>query len=91
MLTILASFAQEESRSVSENCKWRIRKGFADGELINLRFIYGYRIKKGKIEIEESEAEIILMIFNYYIAGMGGTSIAKMLREMNVKKVRGGI
>ena len=26
MLTILASFAQEESRSVSENCKWRIRK-----------------------------------------------------------------
>lgn len=28
MLTILASFAQEESRSVSENCKWRIRKRF---------------------------------------------------------------
>ncbi len=34
MLTILASFAQEESRSVSENCKWRIRKGFAEGELV---------------------------------------------------------
>ena len=26
MLSILASFAQEESRSVSENCKWRVRK-----------------------------------------------------------------
>ena len=26
MLTLLASFAQEESRSVSENVKWRIRK-----------------------------------------------------------------
>ena len=26
MLTILASFAQEESRSISENCKWGIRK-----------------------------------------------------------------
>lgn len=91
MLTILASFAQEESHSVSENCKWRIRKGFANGELINLRFIYGYRIKKGKIEIEESEAEIVRMIFNDYIDGMGGTSIAKMLREMKVKKVRGGI
>ena len=26
MLSILASFAQEESLSVSENCKWRIRK-----------------------------------------------------------------
>lgn len=28
MLSILASFAQEESRSVSENCKWRIRNDF---------------------------------------------------------------
>ena len=28
MLTILASLAQEESRSVSENCKWRVRKKF---------------------------------------------------------------
>ncbi len=36
MLTILASFAQEESRSVSENCKWRIRKGFMEGELVKL-------------------------------------------------------
>lgn len=90
MLTILASFAQEESRSVSENCKWRIRKGFAEGELINLRFMYGYRIKKGKIEIEESEAEIIRMIFKDYIEGIGGTAIAKKLREMGVKKLRGG-
>ena len=31
MLTILAPFAQEESRSVSENCKWRIRKKFEQG------------------------------------------------------------
>ena len=42
MLTILASFAQEESKSVSDNCKWRIRKGFAAGELVNLRFAFGY-------------------------------------------------
>lgn len=90
MLTILASFAQEESRSVSENCKWRIRKGFADGELINLRFIYGYRIGKGKIEIEESEAEIVRMIFEDYIDGMGYRKISKKLREIGVEKLRGG-
>src|SRR5690606_1529546 len=30
MLTILSSFAQEESLSVSENCKWRIRNKFKD-------------------------------------------------------------
>jgi site-specific DNA recombinase len=51
MLTILASFAQEESRSVSENCKWRIRKGFLEGEIVNLRFIYGYNIDDGEITI----------------------------------------
>ena len=34
MLTILASYAQEESRSVSENQKWRVRKAFENGELM---------------------------------------------------------
>ena len=33
MLTILAAYAQEESLSVSENCKWRIHKKFENGEL----------------------------------------------------------
>lgn len=90
MLTILASFAQEESRSVSENCKWRIRKRFADGELVNLRFIFGYHIEKGKIEIDPEESKIVRMIFKDYISGMGCTIIAKKLREMGVKRLRGG-
>jgi DNA invertase Pin-like site-specific DNA recombinase len=37
MLTILASFAQEESLSVSENCKWRIRNKFRQGLPSNLQ------------------------------------------------------
>lgn len=84
MLTILASFAQEESRSVSENCKWRIRKGFGEGELVNLRFMYGYRIKNRNIEIQEEEAKIIRMIFKDYIEGMGCTLIANKLRNMGI-------
>lgn len=44
MLTILASYAQEESLSASENQKWRIRKGFERGEMMGLRFLYGYTI-----------------------------------------------
>lgn len=31
MLTILASYAQEESRSASENQKWRIKRNFEEG------------------------------------------------------------
>ena len=39
MLTILASYAQEESLSVSENMKWRIKKNFEDVRLIKQALI----------------------------------------------------
>ncbi len=42
MLSIMASFAQEESRSISENLKWGVRKRFEEG--IEPRMpLYGYR------------------------------------------------
>ena len=34
MLTVLASFAQEESRSMSENNKWTMKKKFERGEIM---------------------------------------------------------
>ena len=42
MLTLLASFAQEESRSTSENIKWAIKKKFEQGRP-NSFCMYGYR------------------------------------------------
>lgn len=90
MLTILSSFAQEESLSVSENCKWRIRKLFQDGELANLQFMYGYRIVKDRIVIDEGQAEIIRGIFKDYISGVGSTEIARQLQIRGVGTIRGG-
>lgn len=90
MLTILASYAQEESRSVSENCKWRIRKRFQAGELVSLRFMFGYRVVKGKVTVDEREAAIVRMIFSDYIGGMGGGKIAKKLKAMNLPTLHGG-
>lgn len=90
MLTILASFAQEESRSASDNVKWRIRKRFADGELVNLRFMFGYSIRQGKIEINSEQAGVVRMIFSDYISGMGCTKIAKKVRGMHITRLRGG-
>ncbi|QRN84825.1 recombinase family protein [Clostridia bacterium] len=90
MLTILASFAQEESRSASDNVKWRIRKRFAEGELVNLRFMFGYKIEKGTVEINAEEAGIVRLIFSEYVNGLGCTRIAKKLREMRVARPRGG-
>jgi len=91
MLTILSSFAQAESLSVSENCKWRIRKRFAEGELVNLRFMYGYRIEKGIVKVNPKQAKIVRMIFGDYVSGLGCTAIASKLRRLGVKSLRGGI
>ena len=42
MLTILASYAQEESRSVSENQKWRVKRNFEAGIPWNGRMPVSY-------------------------------------------------
>ena len=48
MLTLLASFAQAESLSVSDNCKWRIRKGFEEGRASTCTML-GYRLVNGEL------------------------------------------
>ena len=85
MLTILASYAQEESLSASENQKWRIRKGFENGELVNLRFLFGYDICKGDIRIDPVEAEIVQEIFHRFVAGESMGSIASDLNARGIK------
>lgn len=90
MLTILASFAQEESRSVSENCKWRIREKMKQGELVNLREMFGYTIIKGNIEIDQERAAIVRSIFVDYLSGVGTAEIARRLAEKRVKTIHGG-
>ncbi|MDR2445762.1 MAG: recombinase family protein [Treponema sp.] len=89
MLTILASFAQEESRSVSENCKWRIRKMFQAGRPTHTRLL-GYRWVEGIFRIVPEEAETVRQIFANYLAGMGKTAIAKKLNAAGVSTMNGG-
>ena len=90
MLTILASFAQEESRSVSENCKWRIRKKFEQG--IPTGFgMYGYKMKNGRLEIVPEEAAVVRRIFQMYLEGLGSVKIMKLLTEEGVPAPLGGL
>ena len=65
LLTILASYAQEESRSVSENCKWCIQKRYELGENASWRYMYGYRIHKGVVTIHPEEAAIVRRISHF--------------------------
>lgn len=90
MLTILASFAQEESRSVSENCKWRIRQQFKEGKTYGWGFMYGYRIKKGVVTIHEEEAKVVRWVFESYLEGMGTAEIARIMRGKQIPSYRGG-
>jgi site-specific DNA recombinase len=89
MLTILASYAQEESRSVSENCKWRVRKMFAQGRTNN-GVMLGYRLIDGTFYIVPEEAEIVRMIFFDYLSGMGRNAIVKKLNALELETRRGG-
>ena len=78
MLTILASYAQEESLSASENQKWRIRRNFENGMPWNGTML-GYRYEEGTLVVEPTEAEIVCRIFTEYLGGSGMTAIAKRL------------
>ena len=90
MLTILASYAQAESLSASENQKWRVRKGFEKGELVNLRFLFGYSISKDEIEIDPATAPIVREIFKRVIAGDTFGSISRALNKRGVSGALGG-
>ena len=85
LLSILASYVQEESRSASENCKWRIRKGFEKGEPYGLHFLFGYRIEKGEFCIVPEEAEIVREVFADYLSGMGVEAITKKLQAQGLQ------
>ena len=84
MLTILASYAQEESLSVSENMKWRIRRNFEEGKPWS-GLILGYRFENGQFVVVPEEAEIVKRIFREYLEGLGATAIMKGLNEDGIR------
>ena len=92
MLSILASFAQEESRSISENCKWGIRKRFQSGEIgtANKHLLgYQYDEEKKKYVIIPEEAEAVRWMFRMYIEGVSLRDIAGNLNRAGIRSVLG--
>jgi DNA invertase Pin-like site-specific DNA recombinase len=90
LLSILASYAQEESKNVSDNCTWRIRKKFRDGISTHCE-PFGYAFANGTFEIVPKEAEIVRQIFADYLAGMGILAIQKKLLAQNVHFSKNGL
>ena len=88
MLTILASYAQEESLSASENQKWRIRKNFNEGKPWN-GVMLGYRQNNGKYVVVPEEAEIVRRIYSEYLAGHGINKIVNGLNADGILTKKG--
>ncbi len=89
LLTLLASFAQEESRSASDNMKWSIRKGYAKGSLIQVRRTYGYLVELGVVTIVPEEAKVVKEIFERYESGELPSAIARDLNNRCIRTLKG--
>jgi site-specific DNA recombinase len=79
ILTFLATFAQEESRSVSENMKWRIKKDFQEGVMWGGKTCLGYKLEGKKLFLVPDEADVVRWIYQLYLEGHGADTIGKLL------------
>lgn len=91
VLTLMSSFAQEESRSISENCTWGQRKRFADGKVtIPFARFLGYdRGENGELVVNEKEARIVEYIYSLFILGFTFNEIKNALEFYNIKSPGG--
>ena len=81
LLTIMSSLAQEESRSISENCTWGQRKRFADGKVtVPFNRFLGYdRGPDGNLVVNREQAAIVQRIYTMFLQGMTYNGIAQQL------------
>jgi len=86
LLTIMSSLAQEESRSISENVTWSVRKRFADGKVsVPYSNFLGYdKGPDGKLVINPEEAKTVVLIYQLFIGGKSPSTIAKRLTELGI-------
>lgn len=86
LLTILSSLAQDESRSISENSTWGIRKRFEQGKFsVNTRKFMGYDSdESGNLIVNEEQAKIVRMIYEKYLCGRNYFVIARELNEAGI-------
>lgn len=89
LLTLLASFAQEESRSISDNVKWGVRKRMKQG-IPNGRFrILGYRWQDDRLVIVPEEAAIVRRIYQDFLAGKSRLETERALDTEGIRTING--
>lgn len=83
LLTIMASLAQQESASLSQNVKLGLQFRYQEGKVqINHNHFLGYtKDSEGKLIIDEKEAKVVRRIFREYLEGASYRDIAEGLER----------
>lgn len=79
VLTLLASVAEEESRSKSFIMKWSVQRRFQKGIFLTPELLGYDKDEDGKLVINPSEAETVKVIYYLYVNGWSTREIADIL------------
>ncbi len=92
VLTLMASLAEEESRSISNNIRWSVKKRFEQGKVImsTTRFLGYTKSEDGGLRIVPEEAIIIKKIYQEFLDGYSLNNIKISLEEEKIKTPSGG-
>lgn len=91
MLTLLASFAQEESRSISENEKWSVKKRMEQGIPTAKPPILGYKWVGNHLELVPEEAAVVKRIFQNFLDGKSRIETSRELEAEGIRSVNGNV
>ena len=89
VLTLLAAYAEEEARSVSENIRWHVQSNFRQGLSWSVE-MFGYRQKNSRLEIVPEEAELLRMAAKMYLDGANPLDLERAFAEAGAVGRRGG-
>lgn len=86
LITIMASIAQQESASISQNVQIGVRYHYQEGKVCSgVHRLLGYnRTPDGSLEIVPEEAAIVQRIFRDYLDGYSTKHIAERLKAEGV-------
>ena len=89
-LTMMSSIAQDEVRRLSERVSFGMKRSIDNGVVLGCSNIYGYVKDKGKLVIDEEQAEMIKIIFDRYANTTDGLSkISRYLYSIGYKSRTG--
>lgn len=91
VLTILATVAEEESRSKSFIMNWSIERRFSKGIFLTPELLGYDQDDEGNLVVNPEEAETVKVIYDLYINGWSCKEIADLLTEYGRKTKLGNV